>query len=74
MNQDEQDKALARFEALEIRMAHQDRTIDDLNTAVRDQWERIDRLTKQIERMVDRLQRVEDSGPPDGSEPPPPHY
>lgn len=69
-----QDEALTRCEALEIRIAHQDRTIEDLNTAVRDQWERIDSLTKRIERMADRLQRVEDSAPPDEPEPPPPHY
>ena len=69
-----QDEALARFESLEIRIAHQDRTIDDLNTAVREQWVRIDSLAKQVERMADRLQRVEDSAPSDGPEPPPPHY
>ena len=69
-----QDEALARFEALEIRIAHQDRTIEDLNTAVRDQWERIDNLAKQVERVADRLQRVEDTAPSDGPEPPPPHY
>jgi len=71
MNQDEPH---ARFEALEIRIAHQDRTIEDLNTAVREQWERIDNLAKQVERMADRLQRVEETAPPDGPEPPPPHY
>lgn len=69
-----QNEVLARFEALEIRIAHQDRTIEELNTAVRDQWQRIDSLTKQIERMVDRIQRVEDIVPPGGPEPPPPHY
>jgi SlyX protein len=69
-----QDETLARFEALEIRIAHQDRTIEELSTAVRDQWERIDRLAKQVERMADRLQRVEESAPPEGPEPPPPHY
>jgi len=69
-----QDESLARFEALEIRIAHQDRTIEDLNTAVREQWERIDNLAKQVERMADRLQRVEEPAPPDGPEPPPPHY
>jgi SlyX protein len=69
-----QDEALARFEALEIRIAHQDRTIEDLNAVVRDQWQRIDSLTKTVERVGDRLQRVEDSVPSEGPEPPPPHY
>ncbi|MGB9370022.1 MAG: SlyX family protein [Xanthobacteraceae bacterium] len=69
-----QDEALARIEALEIRIAHQDRAIEDLSTTARDQWERIDRLTRQIELMADRIQRAEDSAPPDRPDPPPPHY
>jgi SlyX protein len=68
-------EALTRIEALEVRVAHQDRTIEDLNQSVTDQWKQIDALTKQVAGMADRLQRVEDSTPsPDGAEPPPPHY
>lgn len=64
-----------RIEALEVRIAHQDRIIEDLNNAVTDQWKQIDALTKQVARMADRLQRVEDSAlPSDTPEPPPPHY
>ena len=70
------DKAetVARIEALEIRIVHQDRTIEDLNAAVTEQWKRIEGLTKQVERMTDRLQRVEDNAPSGEPEPPPPHY
>ena len=64
----------ARIEALEVRIAHQDRTIEDLNALITDQWRRIESLTKQIERMTERLQRVEDTSPPDAPDPPPPHY
>jgi len=64
----------ARIEALEIRIAHQDRTIEDLNASVTDQWKRIEGLEKQIARMADRLQRAEDSVLPDAPDPPPPHY
>jgi len=64
----------ARIEALEVRIAHQDRTIEDLNALVTDQWRRIESLTKQMERMAERLQRVEDTSPPDAPDPPPPHY
>jgi SlyX protein len=65
----------ARIDALEMRIAHQDRIIEDLNTSVTAQWRQIDDLTKQIERMGQRLQQVEDNVPPSGeSEPPPPHY
>jgi SlyX protein len=63
----------ARIEALEARIAYQDRTIEDLNTSVTAQWKRIDELSRQVERMVDRLQRVEE-GPSGADEPPPPHY
>ncbi|MEA2929126.1 MAG: SlyX protein [Hyphomicrobiales bacterium] len=65
----------ARIEALEVRIAHQDRIIEDLNKSVTDQWKQIDGLAKQIARMADRLQRVEDSASsPDAADPPPPHY
>ena len=68
-------EALSRIEALETRIAHQERTIEVLNTSVTDQWEQIDRLTKQVARMADRLQHVEDNVPSsDAPEPPPPHY
>jgi SlyX protein len=67
--------AEARIEALEVRVAHQERVIEDLNTSVTEQWKRIDTLSKQVERMMDRLQRVEDTVPSsDAPEPPPPHY
>ena len=63
----------ARIEALETRIAYQDRTIEDLNTSVTAQWKRIDELGRQVERMADRLQRAGD-GPAGADEPPPPHY
>jgi SlyX protein len=68
-------EALSRIEALETRISHQERTIEVLNTSVTEQWEQIDRLTKQVGRMADRLQQVEASAPSsDALEPPPPHY
>lgn len=69
------DKARARFEALETRIAHQERSIEDLSAAVTEQWKQIDLLTKQLARFGDRLQQVEDSAPSSATdEPPPPHY
>jgi SlyX protein len=67
-------ETLARIEALETRIAHQDRTIEELNTSVTEQWRQVDNLTRQIERMADRLQRVEANAPTGADEPPPPHY
>jgi len=65
----------SRIVTLEVRVAHQDRVIEDLNTLVTEQWKQIDALAKQVERMTDRLQRVEENAPSsDAPEPPPPHY
>jgi SlyX protein len=63
-----------RIEQLEARIAHQERTIEDLNNSVTAQWRQIDGLTKQVERVAARLQHVEDNAPPGAAEPPPPHY
>ena len=65
----------SRIVALEVRVAHQDRVIEDLNALVTEQWKQIDALAKQVERMTDRLQRVEENSPSsDAPDPPPPHY
>jgi SlyX protein len=65
----------ARIEALEMRIAHQDVIIEDLNTSVTAQWKQIETLTKQVDRFVDRLKSIEDNASSSGEvEPPPPHY
>jgi SlyX protein len=63
-----------RIEQMEARIAHQERTIEDLNNSVTEQWRQIDGLTKQVERLAARLQHVEDNVLPGAAEPPPPHY
>ena len=63
----------ARIEALEDRIAHQDRVIDDLNVTVTAQWQEIDGLKRQIARLGDQMQDVQ-ARVPEGPEPPPPHY
>ena len=71
----ESDPLAGRMEALEVRIAHQDRVIEDLNASVTEQWKQIDGLAKQVARLTDRLQRVEDTAPSsDAPDPPPPHY
>ena len=64
-----------RIDALEMRIAHQDEVIEDLNKIVIDQWKQIDLLTRRVQRLGDRLEAVKDDsalGPQ--REPPPPHY
>lgn len=65
----------ARIDELEIRLAHQERAIEDLNQTITAQWKDIDRLKRELERLSDRLATAEhaiDSNPAD--EPPPPHW
>lgn len=61
----------SRLDALEIRVAHQDKTIADLNEVVAAQWRRIDVLERQLRMLREEFHA---SIPTDGPEPPPPHY
>ncbi|MDP2298129.1 MAG: SlyX family protein [Pseudolabrys sp.] len=71
----ENNPIAARIEALEMRVAYQDRTIEELNEAISRQWNEIDGLTRQIARLGDQLQEVRDAAGATGeTEPPPPHY
>jgi SlyX protein len=65
----------ARIDALEMRIAYQDKTIEDLNEAIVAQWKQIDFLTRQIASLTDRVQEAETRAASAGRpEPPPPHY
>lgn len=64
-----------RLDALEMRLAYQDQTIEDLNRTVTAQWTEIEALTREVRRLGERLQQAEDrSGAAGAPEPPPPHY
>lgn len=64
-----------RIDALEMRLAYQDQTIEDLNRTVTAQWTEIEALTREVRRLGERLQQTEDrTGAARGPEPPPPHY
>lgn len=61
---------------LEVQLAHQTKLLDDLNETVRAQWTEIDKLTRSLTLLADRVLNIEASskkGIP-GEEPPPPHY
>ena len=62
-----------RIDALEIRLAFQDETIEALNNTITAQWQQIDALTRQLAALNERLQEAEASAPAASNEPPP-HY
>ena len=69
----ELEPLVARIDALEMRVAYQDETIETLNSTITDQWKRIDELLGQIARLNDRLSEAEDRTPASPPEKPP-HY
>jgi SlyX protein len=62
-----------RIDALEMRLAYQDVTIETLNQTITAQWTEIDKLTRQLSELKERLREAEGnlSGPVNE---PPPHY
>ena len=65
----------ARLDELEMRVVHQDQTIEDLNEAITAQWKLIDRLAREVARLSERVADAEQSsGDAAPVERPPPHY
>jgi len=67
-------KALSeRIDVLETRLAFQDETIETLNQTITAQWIEIDKLTRQLAELKERVRETESNtaGP---SNEPPPHY
>ena len=64
-----------RLDELEMRVVHQDQTIEDLNAAITAQWKLIERLESRVGRLAERVADSErstgDAAPVDR---PPPHY
>lgn len=64
-----------RIDILEVRIAYQDETIEDLNKTITAQWKEIDRLTREIANLGDSIREAEQrAGANAAPEPPPPHY
>jgi len=64
-----------RLDALEIRIAHQDATIEELNHTVTEQWKLIDRLAREVRSLSERAEAAElETRRAPGEEPPPPHW
>ena len=66
------DTETGRIEAIEIRLAHQDKMISDLNDVITAQWRKIDLLELQLGRLREELQTLEPQR--QSPEPPTPHY
>lgn len=63
-----------RIDSLEVRIAFQDRTIEELNAAVTEQWRVIDGLTRKLRLLEEHIQTNSSPVGDTRSEPPPPHY
>lgn len=66
------DELQARLDALEMRIAHQDRAIADLNDVIVGHWRKIAALERHIGLLREELQNIAPAR--EGREPPPPHY
>ena len=62
-----------RIDVLETRLTFQDETIETLNQTITAQWIEIDKLTRQLAELKERVREAESNtaGP---SNEPPPHY
>lgn len=70
----ESEKLVARIEALEIRIAYQDETIETLNTTITAQWGQIDALKRALDELRERLADAENRTGIGPASEPPPHY
>jgi SlyX protein len=60
-----------RLNELEIRVAHQDKMIADLNDMITAQWKKIEILERQLRRLDEEVQSLDQEAPPVQK---PPHY
>jgi SlyX protein len=67
------DALSERIDALEMRLTYQDVSIETLNQTITAQWVEIDRLTRQVSELKERLQDAESNAPGPVNESPP-HY
>jgi SlyX protein len=68
------DSVDSRLAALEMLTAHQDKTIDELNTVIAQQWTVIDRLQKKLDALTGRFMALEETAAPAIEVSKPPHW
>lgn len=61
-----------RIDELEMRIAHQDKAISDLNDVITAQWKKIERMERQLQRLDEEVQSLEGGDAPANQKPP--HY
>lgn len=61
----------SRIDELEIRAAHQDKIISDLNEMITAQWKQIEALQRQLRRLDEEVQSLDQGDTPVTK---PPHY
>ena len=61
----------SRIDELEIRAAHQDKIIADLNEMITAQWKQIEALQRQLRRLDEEVQSLDQGDVPNQK---PPHY
>ncbi|WP_203293546.1 SlyX family protein [Maricaulis parjimensis] len=67
------EKTLERIEALEAHLAHTEKEIEDMNQVVLIQREEITRITRRLDKLMGRVDTLEDLAPgPEAHKPP--HY
>jgi SlyX protein len=64
-------EVLHRIEELETRVAHQEKTISELNDVITAQWKRFDFLESQIKHLRGELESMDQGSVPNER---PPHY
>lgn len=62
----------SRIDELEMRVAHQDKTIGELNDVITAQWKKLEVMQRQLQRLGDELEALDQVEAPANQKPP--HY
>jgi SlyX protein len=62
-----------RIDELEMRVAHQDQTISELNDVITAQWKKLEMMERQLRRLGEELEAM-DGGEGPAANQKPPHY